>query len=132
MAQKLLYVSYVGLMRFDQTDGKIVPNCVEPEGGYPCLLAKPLQHQLHRGLPHGVWGLNNRINKHKPQIAPYWPLLIQYGLQPARKGAQTLLLLLPAMVFVGGGQAPFYGQIIHRFTEHFSATATAQNAPPQH
>ena len=60
-----------GLMRFDQTDGKIVPNGVETEGGYPSLLTKPFQHQLHRGLPHGVWGLSNRADEHKPQIARY-------------------------------------------------------------
>ena len=42
VAQKLLYVSYVGLLRFDQTNGKIMPSGVEPEGGYPCFPAKPL------------------------------------------------------------------------------------------
>jgi len=30
VAQKLLYVSYVGLLRFDQTNGKIVAYGMEP------------------------------------------------------------------------------------------------------
>ena len=42
VAQKLLYVGYVGLLRFDQTDGKIMPSGEEPKWGYPSLLAKPL------------------------------------------------------------------------------------------
>ena len=49
MPQKLLYVRYVGLLRFDQTNGKIVAYGVEPEWGYPCLLAKPHRHQIIEG-----------------------------------------------------------------------------------
>jgi len=47
VTQKLLYIRYVCLLRFDQTDGKIVAYGVEPEWGYPSLPTKPLQHQLH-------------------------------------------------------------------------------------
>ena len=49
--QKLLHVGIVGLLRFDQTDGKIVAYGMGPEGGYPRLLAKP--HQRIKGCRMG-------------------------------------------------------------------------------
>ena len=51
VTQKLLYVRYyVCLLRFNQAYGEIVAYGMEPEWGYPCLSAKPFQHQLHRRL----------------------------------------------------------------------------------
>ena len=120
----------VGLLRFDQTDGEIVPNGMKPEWDYPCLLAKPLQHQLHRGLPHGVLGQSNRINEHIAHIAV--TSLCSSKIACSLSEGGTELAALATSYGFRGGASPFYGQIFDRLTVHFSANAAAQNAYPQH
>lgn len=91
------------LLRFDQTDGKIVAYGMKPEWGYARLLAKPFQHQLHRGLSHGVWGRVTGLMNTKPILPVTGLCSSNMACSLPERGYKTALHLLSVLGSARGG-----------------------------